>query len=100
MPRVHKYRARNACYVLTAIRGAVVTFQLTADGEKKLAAARIGPGEQFPRALLDSLYRGYPSAAFLLWEADVGEAKVLPADGAGRPGRREGVVSLVENLSK
>ena len=32
MPRLHKYRDRDACYVLTAIRGAVVTFQLTADG--------------------------------------------------------------------
>jgi hypothetical protein len=57
MPKLHKYRDRDACYVLTAIRGAVVTFQLTADGEKKLAAARIGPGEKFPRALLLDLYR-------------------------------------------
>ena len=31
MPRLHKYRDRDASYVLTAIRGAVVTFQLTAD---------------------------------------------------------------------
>lgn len=51
------YRDRNACYVLTAIRGAVVTFQLSAEGEKRLAAAGIGPGEQFPRALLLDLYR-------------------------------------------
>ena len=57
MPRLHKYRDRDASYVLTAIRGAVVTFQLTTDGEKKLAAARIGPGEKFPRALLLDLYR-------------------------------------------
>ena len=57
MPRLHKYRDRDASYVLTAIRGAVVTFQLTTEGEKKLAAARIGPGEQFPRALLLDLYR-------------------------------------------
>lgn len=57
MPRLHKYRDRDACYVLTAIRGAVVTFQLTTEGEKKLAAARIGPNEQFPRALLLDLYR-------------------------------------------
>ena len=57
MPRLHKYRDRNACYVLTAIRGAVVTFQLTAEGEKKLTAARIDPGEQFPRAILLDLYR-------------------------------------------
>lgn len=57
MPRLHKYRDRNSCYVLTAIRGAVVTFQLTADGEKKLTAARIAPGQQFPRAILLDLYR-------------------------------------------
>lgn len=57
MPRLHKYRDRDACYILTAIRGAVVTFQLTPEGDKKLAAARIGPGEQFPRALLLDLYR-------------------------------------------
>ena len=57
MPRLHKYRDRDPSFVLTAIRGAVVTFQLTTDGEKKLAAARIGPGEKFPRALLLDLYR-------------------------------------------
>src|SRR5688572_4936469 len=57
MPRLHKYRERNACYVLTAIRGAVVTFQLTADGEKKLTAAGIACGQQFPRAILLDLYR-------------------------------------------
>jgi hypothetical protein len=73
---------------------------LTADGEKTLAAALIGPGEQFPRALLDSLYRGYPSRALLLWATDVGGANVLPADVAGRPGKREGVFNLVESLSK
>lgn len=39
MPRLHKYRDRNACYVLTAIRGAVVTYQLTSDGERKLTTA-------------------------------------------------------------
>src|SRR2546421_406723 len=43
MPRLHKYRERNACYVLTAIRGAVITYQLTPDGERKLAAAGIAP---------------------------------------------------------
>jgi hypothetical protein len=29
MPRLHKYRERNVCYVLTAIRGNVITYQLT-----------------------------------------------------------------------
>lgn len=57
MPRLHKFRDRNACYVLTAIRGAVVTFQLTPDGEQKLTAAGIACGQQFPRALLLDLYR-------------------------------------------
>ena len=57
MPRLHKYRNRNACYVLTAIRGAVITYQLTPEGEKKLATAGIGWGQQFHRALLLDLYR-------------------------------------------
>ena len=57
MPRLHKYRNRNACYVLTAIGGKVITYQLTPEGEKKLTAARIGPGEQFERAILLDLYR-------------------------------------------
>src|SRR5438093_5224414 len=57
MPRLHKYRNRNACYVLTAIRGAVITYQLTTEGEKKLATAGIGCGKQFHRALLLDLYR-------------------------------------------
>jgi hypothetical protein len=29
MPRLHKYRDRDACYILTAVRGAVVSFQFT-----------------------------------------------------------------------
>lgn len=57
MPRLHKYRNRNACYVLTCIRSAVVTFQLTPEGERKLAAAGIAPGARFHRALLLDLYR-------------------------------------------
>jgi hypothetical protein len=57
MPRLHKYRNRDACYVLTAIRGAVVTYQLTPEGDRKLAAAGIAPGQQFNRALLLDLYR-------------------------------------------
>ena len=57
MPRLHKYRNRNACYVLTAIRGAVITYQLTPEGETKLTTAGIGCGQQFHRALLLDLYR-------------------------------------------
>jgi hypothetical protein len=57
MPRLHKYRNRNACYVLTAIGGSVITYQLTPEGEKKLATAGIVCGQQFHRALLLDLYR-------------------------------------------
>lgn len=57
MPRLHKYRNRNACYVLTAIGGSVITYQLTPDGEKKLTAAGIACGQKFQRALLLDLYR-------------------------------------------
>jgi hypothetical protein len=57
MPTLHQYRNRNACYVLTSIHGTVVTFQLTAEGERKLLAADVTPGSKFPRALLLDLYR-------------------------------------------
>jgi hypothetical protein len=57
MPRLHKYRERNARYVLTAIGGNFITYQLTPDGEKKLTAAGIAPGKKFQRALLLDLYR-------------------------------------------
>jgi hypothetical protein len=57
MPRLLKYRNRNACYVLTAIGGEVITYRLTADGEKKLTVGGIAPGQQFERALLLDLYR-------------------------------------------
>ena len=57
MPRLHKYRNRDASYVLTAIRGAIITYQLTPEGERKLTAAGIVSGQQFHRALLLDLYR-------------------------------------------
>jgi hypothetical protein len=57
MPRLHTYRNRSGSYILTCIRSAVVTFQLTAEGEKKLAAAGIVNGSQFNRAILLDLYR-------------------------------------------
>lgn len=57
MPRLHKYRDRNASYVLTAVGGAVVTFQLTPEGERRLRTAGVDIGQQFPRALLLDLYR-------------------------------------------
>ena len=57
MPRLHKYRERNACYVLTAIGGNVITYQLTPEGEEKLAAAGIVNGSRFNRAILHDLYR-------------------------------------------
>jgi hypothetical protein len=57
MPRLHAYRNRSGSYILTCIRSAVVTFQLTPDGEHKLAAAGIVNGSQFNRAILLDLYR-------------------------------------------
>jgi hypothetical protein len=42
---------------LTAIRGAVITFQLTPEGENKLTAAGIALGQQVHRALLLDLCR-------------------------------------------
>lgn len=57
MPKLHQYRNRKTCYVLTSINDKVVTFQLTAEGERKLSAAGIKPEDRFHRALLLDLYR-------------------------------------------
>lgn len=57
MPRLHKHLDRDSQYALTKIGGKIVTFQLTPEGERKLAASGIGSGQPFPRALLLDLYR-------------------------------------------
>jgi len=57
MPRLRKYRNRENCYVLTSIRGVVITFQLTPQGERKLKEAGIDPEQNFPRGLLLDLCR-------------------------------------------
>lgn len=57
MPRLHRYRNRDACYVLTNLGGAVVTFQLTPRGAEKLHGAGIAPSMQFRRAMLLDLIR-------------------------------------------
>jgi hypothetical protein len=57
MPRLHQYKSRDNCYVLTAIKGAVITFQLTPEGQRKLKEAGVVPNETFPRGLLLDLCR-------------------------------------------
>ena len=57
MPKLHKHRDRDSHYVLTRIRGQIITFQLTPQGERRLNSAGITSGQQFARALLLDLYR-------------------------------------------
>jgi len=57
MPILHRYSKRNMYYVFTEIKGKIVVFQLTSDGEQKLRTAGILPGKTFGRALLLDLYR-------------------------------------------
>src|SRR5690242_20316488 len=57
MPKLHKYRDRDSHYVLTRIRGEIITFQLTPQGERRLISTGIASGQQFARALLLDLYR-------------------------------------------
>jgi len=44
-------------YVFTEIKGKIIAFQLTTDGEQRLKSAGIFPGKTFGRALLLDLYR-------------------------------------------
>jgi hypothetical protein len=57
MPILHKYKEKDEHYILTSIKGNIVTFQLTAEGQKKLLSAGILPGKTFVRGLLLDLYR-------------------------------------------
>jgi hypothetical protein len=57
MPKLHKRCDRDSHYVLTRIRGHIITFQLTPQGERRLTSAGIASGQQFARALLLDLYR-------------------------------------------
>ena len=57
MPRLHQYRNQENCYLLTSIRGAVITFQLTPEGQRKLKEAGVTPEQSFPRGLLLDLCR-------------------------------------------
>ena len=57
MPRFHKYLNSENCYARTSIRGAVMTFQLTPEGQRKLKEAGVAPEQNFPRGLLLDLCR-------------------------------------------
>jgi|WetSurSiteA1Bulk_404760.scaffolds.fasta_scaffold05106_3 hypothetical protein len=57
MPVLHKYKDKEGYYILTSIKGLVVTFQLTSEGLEKLITYGIEIGKKFPRALLLDLYR-------------------------------------------
>ena len=57
MPVLHEYKGKDEHYVLTSIKGNVITFQLTVEGQKKLLSAGIIAGRTFERGLLLDLYR-------------------------------------------
>ena len=57
MPVLHKYIGKSGYYVLTSIKGSIITFQLTSDGQKKLIESGIEPDQRFGRALLLDLIR-------------------------------------------
>jgi hypothetical protein len=57
MPVLHRYADKESYYVLTSIKGNIITFQISRAGEEKLLSAGILPNQQFSRALLLDLYR-------------------------------------------
>jgi hypothetical protein len=57
MPVLHQYKGKDEFYILTAIGGTIVTFQLTQEGQHRLKASGIESGSKFGRALLLDLYR-------------------------------------------
>src|SRR5438105_1991063 len=57
MPVLKSRTDGSGQYIHASVRGAVVTFQTTARGVERLAAAGVRPGERFPLRLLADLTR-------------------------------------------
>ena len=57
MPVLHKYKENNAHYVLTSIKGKIITFQITPEGYSHLKEAGVVSGKPFNRFLLLDIYR-------------------------------------------
>lgn len=57
MPVLHKYKDKDEHYILTSIKGNIITFQLTTEGQKRLLSAGIIAAKTFERGLLLDLYR-------------------------------------------
>jgi hypothetical protein len=57
MPVLHQYKDKPGYYILTSIKGNIITFHLTPDGKDKILKAGITPEQPFGRALLLDLYR-------------------------------------------
>lgn len=85
MPRLQKFVSQDGHYVLTSINGSVITYQITPDGEAKLAAAGIVAGQTFDRALLLDLYRTGDAYAPGVEFPEAVRANQLEMDFAGDP---------------
>lgn len=57
MPVLREYVDKSGSYVLTGVKGNVITYQLTANGLKTLLGQGINPGQRFSRLLLLVLIR-------------------------------------------
>lgn len=57
MPVLHKYKDKPGYYILTSIKGNIITFHLTPEGHSKVLKAGVTPDQPFDRALLLDLYR-------------------------------------------
>jgi hypothetical protein len=57
MPILHKYQDKSGWYVRTVIDKAIITFQLTSAGARRLLEAGVKNGKRFRRATLFELYR-------------------------------------------
>ena len=85
MPVIHQYDGRDAYYIVTGYEGAVIAYQLTAAGARKLADAGIGLGQTFDRALLLDLYATGEAYAPGVEFAEAVRANQLALDFASDP---------------
>lgn len=64
MPVLRRYRRRPGVYIVTAIRGNLVTYQVTPEGERQLRRAGAETGRLFGRGVLLDLLRSGDAFTF------------------------------------
>ena len=85
MPVLHQYKTKKEFYILTSIRGNIITFHLTPDGISRLLKVGIISGKPFSRALLLDLYRSGEVFTYGMGPSEITDKRQMELDFTNDP---------------